>query len=175
MNPRAKARRPERLPQQTPQAVLDALLGLVQRKFYQGEGVQFAKDRTRLLQWALLWPARDWFKPKAVSLPAARYQEILSKIILEATVHQADKVHYRPAWLARVIQSHFERHGDEIYAEAKSLRTLAESTLLTLGKLPQRSDNLVNDFAAASVLLDAAKPAKKKIAKPASQPDLFSL
>jgi hypothetical protein len=138
--------------------------------------VQFAKDRTRILQWALLWPAREWFKPKAVSLPAARYQEILTKVIMEATVHAAEKINYRPAWLAKVIQSYFAIHGEEIYNEGKSLRTVAENTLLALGKLPQRADGLVDAFSAASELLDAAKPAKRKITpKPSAQPDLFSL
>lgn len=147
--------------QQTPKEVLEALLGLVQRKFYAGDAVNFAKDKKRILQWALLWPAREWFKPKSVSLPAARYQEILTKVIMEATIYQAEKINYRPAWLARVIQSHFAMHGDEIYEEGKAVRNVAENALLALGKLPVREDALVNDFAAASHLLDA-KPAKRK-------------
>lgn len=157
-----KPRKQVRSVQQTPAEVLEALLGLVQRKFYAGEVVNFAKDRKRILQWALLWPAREWFKPKSVSLPAARYQEILTKVIMEATIYQAGKINYRPAWLARVIQSHFEAHGDEIYDEGKAVRNVAENALLALGKLPVREDALVNDFAAASQLLDAAKPAKRK-------------
>ncbi|NOS72025.1 MAG: hypothetical protein HOP33_19120 [Verrucomicrobia bacterium] len=151
-----------RVVQQTPAEVLEALLGLVQRKFYAGDAVNFAKDRKRILQWCLLWPAREWFKPKSISLPAARYQEILTKVIMEATIHQAEKINYIPAWLARVIQSHFEMHGDEIYEEGKAVRNVTENALLALGKLPVREDVLVNDFAAASHLLDAAKPARRK-------------
>jgi len=158
-----KARRPERLPQQTPQAVLDALLGLVQRKFYAGEAVQFAKDRKRILVWALLWPAREWFKPKAVSLPAHRYQEILTKVIMEATIHQAEKINYRPAWLARVVQSYFEVHGEVIYNEAKAIRTLSENTLLALGHLPKRGDGLIEQFSAVSALLETAKRKPTKV------------
>ncbi len=56
------------------------------------------------------------------------------------------------------------------------MRTVAENTLLALGKLPTREDGLVNQFTAASQLLDASKPQRKKkvvVAQP--QPDLFAL
>lgn len=161
--------------QQTTPEILEALLGLVQRKFYVGDGVSFAKDRRPILQWALLWPAREWFAPKAVSLPAARYQEIMTKIIMEASVFQADKIRYRPAWLARVIQSHFSIHGDEIYDEAKALRTVAENALVSLGKLPTREDGLVKDFAAASRLLEKSRRPRSKSPTPVKQLDLLGL
>lgn len=164
----------ERLPQQTPQEVLDALLGLVRRKFYEGDAASFFKDRWKLLQWALLWPARHWFKEKEVSVPPARYHEILSKIIIAATIHQADKIRYRPAWLKMVIQRHFAMHGDEYYLEAKTIRTAAENTLLVLGKIAPREPSVVNEFDAASRLLDATKPRRmKKVATVAKQTDLF--
>lgn len=169
-----KPKRPEapvRL-QTTSKEVLEGLLALVQRKFYAGEAVQFAKDRRHLLQWALLWPARHWFKEKEVALPEARYQEILSKVIIEAAAFQTGPIRYRPAWLGEVIQSHFRIHGEEIYAEAKAMRTLAEHTLLQLGKLPTRpQDALVNEFDAASRLLDRPK-AKKTVAKPVAKEQL---
>lgn len=161
--------------QQTTPEILEALLGLVQRKFYAGDAVSFAKDRRPILQWALLWPAREWFTPKAVALPAARYQEILTKIIMEASVFQADQIRYRPAWLARVIQSHFAIHGDEIYDEAKALRRVTENALISLGKLPQREDGLVKEFAAASQLLDKSRPQRSKGTKPVKQLNLFGL
>jgi hypothetical protein len=171
-----KPKRVERIPQQTPQAVLDALAGLVRRKFYAGDDGRFFKDRWHLLQWALLWPARHFFTPKSVSLPPARYQEILTKIIMEAAMFQGDKIRYRPAWLQMVIQSHFAAHGEEYYEEAKAIRTTAENTLLALHQLPTREAELVQDFTVASKLLDAVKPQrKKKVAPAASEPDLFSL
>jgi hypothetical protein len=172
-----KPKRPEphaRARQQTPQQVLDALLELVQRKFYEGEVVQFAKDRRLLLQWVILWPAREWFTPKAVTVPAARYQEILSKVLIEAAAFQTGPIKYRPAWLARVIQSHFAMHGEEIYTEAKSARTLAEHALLTLGKVPVAGqDQAIEQLAAASRLLDRKKPARNSVAKPGKQLNLF--
>lgn len=149
---------------------MDALLDLVRRKFYEGEAVQFAKDRRLILQWALLWPAREWFAPKAVTVPAVRYREILSGILIEAAAHQTGPIRYRPAWLGQVIQSHFRIHGEEIYQEAKSARTLAEHALLSLGKVAvARPERAVEELAAASRLLDVGKavrkPAKKGVVK----------
>ena len=162
----AKRRQTPRPRQQTPKEVLDGLLELVQRKFYQGEGVQFCKDRRLVLQWVLLWPAREFFNPKGVAVPADRYREILSGILIEAAAHQTGPIRYRPAWLAQVVQSHFRIHGEELYEEAKSLRTLAEHALLTLGKLPPKSDaEIVPSFVAASRLLDRPKTVKKSPVK----------
>lgn len=164
------------LVQQTPKAVLDSLLALVRRKFYEGDDASFFKDRWNLLQWALLWAAREWFKPKEVELPAERYREILSTVIIEAAAHVRGRIHYRPAYLKMVIQSHFAIHGDEYYEEAKSLRTAAEAALLALGKLPSRAgSSLVDDFTAASKLLDGTKPRRKKAAPAPVDPQLPGL
>lgn len=160
--------------QQTPQAVLDALLGLVRRKFYQDDDSSFFKDKWHLLQWALLWPAREWFRPKAVELPPDRYQAILSEVIINAAMHGAEKVKYRPAWLAQVIQSHFSVHGDEYYEEAKAIRTQVERELLMLGKLPTKVASVVTDFTAASRLLDGTKPRRKMAQHAPKQGDLFA-
>lgn len=151
--------------QVTTQEVLDGLLGLVRRKFYDGEAVQFAKDRRNILQWALLWPARSWFDPKGLSVAPERYQELLAKIIVEAAAFQAQKIKYRPAYLRQVVQSHFAVHGDELYEEAKAVRTLAQNALATLGKLPPAPDRLVTDLATPSRLLDASKRAPKSASK----------
>lgn len=155
--------------QVTTQEVLDGLLALVQRKFYPGEAVQFAKDRRRILQWVLLWPARHWFDPKELSVSPDRYRELIGSIITEAAAFQTGEIQYRPAYLGKAVQSHFECHGDEIYDEAKAVRSLAQHALLTLGGLPQRPESLVADLATASRLLTATKPKLKGKAAAASQ------
>lgn len=161
---RLRPARADRPRQQTPNEVLDALLDLVKRKFYAGEGVQFAKDRRLILQWALLWPAREWFAPRAVTVPAGRYREILAGILVEAAAHQTGAIRYRPAWLGQVVQSHFRIHGEEIYQEAKSARTLAEHALLSLGRVAvARPERAVEQLAAASRLLDVGKPIRKPV------------
>lgn len=68
--------------------VAESLLGLIQRKFYEGHAVQFANDRKPLLRWVIFWPAKEWFNPKAVSLPNDRYLDLISKVIIEAAAHQ---------------------------------------------------------------------------------------
>ena len=117
------------MPQQTSRELLDSILDLLQRKFYQGEAVSFVKDRSRLLAWVALWPA-SWLAEKGVTLPPDRYREIFTKVFLNAVAHGTSKVTYRPAYLREVIQSHFRIHGDEIYEEAKSVRSLVENALL---------------------------------------------
>ena len=171
-------RRVEKRPRQVvSEEVLQSLLGLIQRKFYAGHGVQFAKDRKRILSWVIFWPAREWFKEKSVTIPNARYLEILTKIIMDAAMHQTGPIHYLPAYLGKAVQSHFAHHGDEIYEEAKSLRNLADHALAILGKIPVKpADDVVTQFAAADRLLATTKVALRKSAfKPTSQPDLFAL
>lgn len=170
-----KPQRPPRI-QQTPKEVLDSLLALVRRKFYEGDAKGYFKDQRNLLQWALLWPAREWFKPKDVELPPERYREIMATVIIEAAAHVRGRIHYRPAFLKMVIQSHFAVHGEEYYEEAKSLRTATERALFGLGKLPARTvPSLVDQFTAASRLLDVTKPKRKKAAPAPIEPTLPGL
>lgn len=125
----AKTRSKEQRPKQpTPKELTDDLLGFLQRKFYEGDPKCFAQDRSRLLAWAVLWPAA-WLNGKGVSIPTDRYRQIFMSVFMDSIVHGTSKIHYRPAWLRQVIQSHFRIHGDELYAEAKSARTLVENAL----------------------------------------------
>lgn len=159
--------------QSTPKDVLDALLRLVEGKFYQGDGKRFNQDKKRILVWALLWPAREFFNKKEVAVPAARYQELLTGILIEAAMHADEVINYRPAWLARVIQSHFEIHEQAIYDEAKAVRNVAENALLAVGQLPQRGDGLVEGFTTLSKLLDVPKAKKRKVAPATGQLNLL--
>jgi len=151
----------ERPKQPTPKELTDDLLDFLERKFYAGEPIEFRKDRTRLLKWAVLWPA-SWLNKRGVTLPADRYKDIFTSIFMDALRFGTEKVRYRPAWLKMVIQSHFEHHGEEIYMEAKSARSLAEHVLLAAGKpasAPQ--DDSVRQLALANSLLRPARKAAK--------------
>jgi hypothetical protein len=121
--------------QPTPKELTDDLLGFLQRKFYAGDPKCFAQDRSRLLAWAVLWPAA-WLNGKGVSIPPERYRQIFMAVFMDSLVHGTSKIKYRPAWLRQVIQSHFRIHGDEVYAEAKSARTLVENALALGCKAP---------------------------------------
>ncbi|MDE2020942.1 MAG: hypothetical protein KGJ13_11450, partial [Patescibacteria group bacterium] len=102
------------------------LMDFVQTKFYEGDPAGFSKDRRRLLQWVILWPA-EFLDEKGVTLPPDRLKQIfVDTILLALQQGNTGNIKYRPAWLGRVIQSHFKIHWDDIYQEAKSARLLAE-------------------------------------------------
>jgi hypothetical protein len=83
--------------QPTPQELLDDLLGFLQRKFYQGQPVAFAKDRRRLLDWVVLWPAA-WLDERGVTLPAARYREIFMSVFMDGLrFGNTENITYLPA------------------------------------------------------------------------------
>lgn len=172
-----KPKRPEqpvRARQQTTQEVRDALLELVQRKFYEGDWVGFQKEQTDLLRWVILWPA-SWLNARGVSVPPERYREIVGRVLIDAAAFQRGKIKYRPAYLKHAVQSHFAHHGEEIYAAAKAVRTAAEHALATLWKLPvAQPERLVPEFAAAVRLL-GRKKGRLTVPKPAVKEQLSLL
>jgi hypothetical protein len=163
---RSPSPRPKQL---TPQELLDDLLAFLQRKFYEGYPVAFAKDRPRLLKWVVLWPAK-WLEDRGVTLPPDQYKKLFTDVFMDGLRYgNTGQIAYLPAWLAKVIQSHFEHHEDEIYAQAKSMRNLVESSLSLAGKLPTATPpDPVRQLAAARRLL---KP-KKQERKPAKNNQL---
>ena len=147
--------------QLTSEELRDRMLGFIQRKFYEGHATEFNMDRRRLLAWVILWPAQ-WLIERGVTLPDDQFVEIFEGIFMDALrLGNTGKINYLPAWLAKVIQSHFAIHGDEIYERAKSIRTLAESALLVAGKASLARPDPVRDLALAHRLLTAKKPVFK--------------
>ena len=150
----------------------DDLLAFIQRQFYEGDPAGFGKDKRRLLLWVVLWPA-TYLEERGVTLPAARQKEIfISTIMLALQQGNTGGIKYRPAWLGRVIQSHFKIHWDEIYQEAKSVRSLADHALLVAGRLPSpQAPDPTRAMADAARLLKGSKrkvkPAFKAGFKPA--------
>jgi hypothetical protein len=135
----------------------DDLLDFLQRKFYAGHAVNFAKDQPRLLKWVVLWPAA-WLVGRGVTVTEQKYREIFMSVFMDALrFGDATKVTYLPAYLRQIIQSHFRMHGDEIYAAAKSMRNLTENALLLAGKPSATDRDPVAELAAASRLLKARK------------------
>jgi hypothetical protein len=154
--------------QSTSAALTDDLLAFLQRKFYQGEndGIHFTKDKRRLLKWVILWPA-TWLHERGVSVPEEKYREIFMAVMMLALQQgNTGQIKYRPAWLAKVIQSHFDIHGDEIYAAAKSMRSLASTALLAAGKLPVAGQpDITRDLALAAQLISGTKRKPKTALK----------
>lgn len=157
-------RRPPKpaLKQPTPKELLDHLCDFIERKFYAGRPVDFTKDRRRLLEWVILWPAA-WLNQRGVTIPPDRYREIVERVMFDALAHgNTGQITYLPAWLAKVIQSHFACHGDEIYEQAKCMRNLVEHAAAALGKLHVRqTPDPVFELAEARRLLIADRRAKK--------------
>lgn len=152
-----KSSRNQRIQPTSPE-LIDSLLALIQTKFYQQNGISFLKDRPRLLKWVVLYPA-TWLNQRAVTLPADRYKAILTEILIEAgRFCQPTKVTYLPAYLRQVVTSHFQCHGDEYYAEAKSMRNQVESVMLLTamsGRNP--APDPVRELAQAASLLKTKK------------------
>ena len=148
-------------PQPTPVELRDSLMDFLERKFYQGHRIEFVKDRPRLLSWVVLWPAK-WLQDRGVTIPAERYREIFINVFMDGLrFGHTENITYLPAWLAKVIQSHFAVHGDEIYDEGKNLRAVVDRTLLVVGKQVSQAPDPVRDLAAAARLLAPLKRSKK--------------
>ena len=156
-----KPRKLQRLAQPVPEELRDSILSLLRTKFYRLENGEidvkaFAQDRTRLLDWVVLWPAQ-WLFGKGVTIHGEAYRQIFNRVFIQAAGHVTSKVNYRPAYLRQVIQSYFRIHGEEVYAEAKSMRTLADHVLLIASQARQAAPDPVAQLAAAKALLAAPK------------------
>lgn len=171
MKTRSDSRLNSRPKQPTPKELTNGLLDLIRRKFYEGDSVAFAKDRSRLLAWVVLWPA-SWLNSRGVSITTDSYREVFSKVIMEAVIHGTEKVRYRPAWLKQVVQSHFKIHGEEIYNAAKSARSLVETAMLLTGKSAHIQSDPMREMSVARSLISTSIR-RKTSPRPSSQPDLF--
>lgn len=160
-----------RRPQPTPEAMVTALLNLIETKFYPGHPIPFAKDRSNLLKLVVLWPA-GWLNRHGVSLTADSYQSRLSEIIIDAAAHfDGARVKYLPAWLGVSVQRHFDHHEDEIYDEGKALRNALESAVAQARGSIVRERDPVRELAQLSSVLRAAKGRKAPKAAPEKQLD----
>lgn len=154
----------QRLPQPTSKELTDACLDFLRRKFYTDDAKSFAQDRSRLLEWVVLWPA-SWLNEKGVTIHGDAYREIFFKTFFQADMNRASRIKYRPAWLCEVIQSHFRIHGEDYYEEAKAVRSLAEHALLVAGKLPTATAPDVTSELALSHRLLLGLKAKKQTSR----------
>jgi len=151
--------------QQTSKELLDDLMAFVQLKFYPGHWVEFRKDYKPLLTMVVLYPA-VWLKERGVTLPDDQYKKLLTDVLMVALqLGKTEAVRWMPAYLGRVVQSHFDHHGDEIYERAKSIRTIAEHALLSAGKAAVARPDPVRELAVAARLVKPKKTAPKPAVK----------
>lgn len=153
----------QHLRQPTPKELTDSLLDFLRRKFYDGPGDdrRFQMERSRLLDWVVLWPAA-WLNNSGVTLHGEAYKEVFFKTFLEADMHRASKIQYRPAWLRQVIQSHWKTHGEKYYNEAKTVRSVSDHVLLVAGQHRQAQPDPVREMANARQIICS----KGRLARP---------
>ncbi len=163
--------------QPTPEDVRDAVLLVIERHFYRDQRVSFLKDRSRLLQWVVLWPA-TWLDERGVTISPARYQEILigpKGILIEALRYgETGQIGYLPGWLRKCVQSHFKVNGERIYEEAKSVQAIADHLLLQVGRTTAPQVDPIRQLADAAKLLSAPRSKPRRAPSAESlQGDLF--
>jgi hypothetical protein len=159
LKPRRSNRPPSHQP--TPQALIDELSRFLESKFYPGHPVPFQKDRPRLLKW-VVFPLAKYLDDKAVTIPPARYLEIVKGVLMEALqLGDTGRITYLPAWLGKVMQSHLDHHGEEYYEEAKVTRNYI--TTVMAGIRPGPARDAVRELAQAARLLKPKKAPKRPI------------
>jgi hypothetical protein len=120
----------ERPKQQLPEEIVQDLMGVIRNSFY-GDlpPKRWFEDQGFIRRKVVCWPA-GWLISKGVTLKPERYKEIVMGVITTIKHHgDTGGVKYWPGYLLHCLQMHFKCHGDEIYEEAKSLRTALEKTI----------------------------------------------
>ena len=117
--------------QSTPDELIQDLLGVIRSQFYADAGPKkWAQDLSFVRKHVVLWPA-SWLNSRGVTLRPDRYRDLVLGVLNEVKRHgQTGAVRYWPGYLKHCLQEHFRHHGDEVYAEAKSMRTTLETAML---------------------------------------------
>jgi hypothetical protein len=127
--------RGERPKQHLPVDIVTDLLTAIRNQFYADSRDQFLKDQHFIKREFCLYLA-SWLDKRGVTLKPDRYKALLLGLLNEIKTHgNTAAVKYWPGYLKHVLQQHLKHHGEDIYQEAKSLRTLAENSLLSLSHL----------------------------------------
>ena len=161
--------RPKRpsVKQPTSPELRDSCLGILRSKFYghsPEEIKAYNQDRSRLLEWVVLYPA-SWLNKRGVTIHGDAYRETFVKVFIQAAAHVESKVKYRPAYLRQVIQSHWAIHGEEYYEAAKTVRNMADHALFVAGQMRQNAPDPVAELAKAASLLKVPVRKKKQVIK----------
>lgn len=145
--------------------LVDSLLAFLEARFYPGHHVAFTKDRKRLFAWCIVAPS-SWLQRRGVTLPPDRFRSLIQSVLLDALAHARAPIKYLPGWLKNVLEKHFDHHGDEIYEEAKAIRTQIDRVMLTTGHRPTPTPDPIAQIAATASILTIAKgkkPSPKRV------------
>ena len=154
--------------QQTPDEIINQIMGYVRSVFYWNHKNDWFKDQHFIKSKIVTWPAR-WLDDRGVTVKPERYKEILIGIFKTVKNYgQTETVKYWPGYLLHCVHEHFKHHGDEIYEEGKSLRNIMDAILLKCKQ--SRPPDPVATIAQVNKALATA--ARKKKPTPAKQQQL---
>lgn len=164
---------PDRPRQPVPAEIVGSLMAVIRNQFYPDAATggaaakQWFQDQQFIRIRVVLWPSA-WLNKRGVSLKPERYQQILLDIFQEIKRHGAtDAVKFWPGYLAKCVQDHFAHHEEEIYEEAKALRTQLERAMGTAASAVARQPDAVERLAAVHQVLVSER--KKRRSKPAAK------
>jgi hypothetical protein len=161
-----------RLHQEITGEIVSDLLGVIRGQFYgDASPKKWFQDRPFLLRNVVLWPA-SWLNKRGVSLKPERYKAIILECIADIKHHGATGVvQFWPGYLMHCVQEHFKHHGDEIYKEGKSLRTLSERAMMAFIRASEPV-NQADPVRALSMARDAFVSGRRKRSRNARAPML---
>jgi hypothetical protein len=146
---------PARPKQHLPVDTVTDLQTAIRNQFYADSRDQFLKDQHFIKREFCLYLA-SWLDKRGVTLKPDRYKALLLGLLNEIKTHgNTAAVKYWPGYLKHVLQQHLKHHGEDIYHEAKSLRTLAENSLLNLSNL--KSANLESSIDPVRAMAEARR------------------
>ena len=158
MKPSSPARPRQELPAELVGDLMSAVRGL-----YCGDPAWF-KERHLIMEFVVSWPAK-WLNRKGVSLPPDRYKQIVLGIIQGVKQHgETGKIYSWPAYLGKCVQEHFQHNGEQIYEEAKDLRSKVEHAVMAFQRAAAagpRTD-AVEALAQVNAALRVARRAKQR-------------
>lgn len=135
MIPGRSKTQPIRPVQDTPEEIITDILGVIRGQFYpDADAKTWGQQVGFIRRHVVLWPA-SWLNGKGVSLPPDRYKGLILGVLMDIKRHgNTGAVKFWPGYMKHCLQEHFKHHGDEIYDEAKSIRTVLEQAMLAAKK-----------------------------------------
>jgi hypothetical protein len=165
----------DRPAQQTPAELVAFLCQFIRAGFYRECPEKWFADQHFIRKRVILWPA-TWLNDRGVTLSPGRYQDILVGIFTLIKQHgQTETVKYWPGYLLHCVQEHFKHHGDEIYEEAKALRSRLDNVVMGLERAKDAKPALdpVAELARLQAAMTTATRKKKAPAKSQAQMSLL--
>lgn len=118
-----------------PGQVISELMGVIKRQFCgHMTGKMWGQWFKFLRREVVTWPAGFMWE-KHFALPQDRYLRLMLSILNDIKIHgDTGRINFVPGYLQTCVQSHFRKHWEEYYREAKSAAALADLAILGMKK-----------------------------------------